>query len=80
MPNIQGLKKKWYFEAKDKMDRSALWCLSFDGTCRGKRMNGVFVHDDSCSLARQVREYKKYSGEDPQSEIAFGDAQEISRI
>lgn len=80
-PSIADRKKQWYFEAKDKWERSTMWCLSLDGSCRGKKnQHGVFVHWATCTLVKNMRDYAKYAGVDPQQEIGFGDAQEPEEI
>jgi hypothetical protein len=80
MRDISALKKKWYYEAKDKMEGSKLWCMSLDGTCHGtKGADGIFVHDPTCSLARQVREYAKFA-DPPQGDLEFEDSEPAAGV
>lgn len=63
MRDIKKLRFNWYWQAKDKLDQSTLWCFSFDGSCD---FVNTKEHSANCTLRRAMREneaYKDYGRE-----------------
>jgi hypothetical protein len=58
MRDIKALRKRWYWEARDKHDDpTALWCRAHDGQCDYR---GGGKHSENCSLVKAMRENYAY--------------------
>lgn len=72
MRDIKFLRRKWYWDAKDKLDASKILCRSFDGSCTFTDKK----HDANCSILRAMRENEKWKdyGREPVNETHRADS------